>query len=200
MALEPVQQVTGRAVFIPGADIDTDRIIPARFMKCVTFDGLGEFAFYDVRFDPNTGEKTDHPLNDERFSGASILLAGVNFGCGSSREHAPQSLKKYGFNGVIAESFAEIFFGNSTTLAMPCVIASGADIAKLRDAVEADSSLEVTIDVEALKVRAANGIEFSVTMPDSAREALVSGRWDPIQELLDNEKSIEAKAKELHYV
>lgn len=200
MALEPVQQVTGRAVFIPGADIDTDRIIPARFMKCVTFDGLGEFAFYDVRFDPNTGEKTDHPLNDERFSGASILLAGVNFGCGSSREHAPQSLKKYGFNGVIAESFAEIFFGNSTTLAMPCVIASGADIAKLRDAVEADPSLEVTIDVEALKVRAANGIEFSVTMPDSAREALVSGRWDPIQELLDNEKSIEAKAKELHYV
>ncbi len=200
MALEPVQQVTGRAVFIPGADIDTDRIIPARFMKCVTFDGLGEFAFYDVRFDPNTGEKTDHPLNDERFSGASILLAGVNFGCGSSREHAPQSLRKYGFNGVIAESFAEIFFGNSTTLAMPCVIASGADIAKLRDAVEADPSLEVTIDVQALKVRAANGIEFSVTMPDSAREALVSGRWDPIQELLDNEKSIEAKARELHYV
>jgi 3-isopropylmalate/(R)-2-methylmalate dehydratase small subunit len=200
MALEPVKQVTGRAVFIPGADIDTDRIIPARFMKCVTFDGLGEFAFYDVRFDPNTGEKTDHPLNDERFSGASILLAGVNFGCGSSREHAPQSLRKYGFNGIVAESFAEIFFGNSTTLAMPCVIASGADIAKLRDAVEADPSLEVTIDVEALKVRAANGIEFPVTMPESAREALVSGRWDPIQELLDNEKAIEAKARELHYV
>lgn len=200
MALDPVKQVTGRAVFIPGADIDTDRIIPARFMKCVTFDGLGEFAFYDVRFDPNTGENTNHPLNDERFTGASILLAGVNFGCGSSREHAPQSLRKYGFNGIIAESFAEIFFGNSTTLAMPCVIASGADIAKLRDAVEADPSLEVTIDVEALKVRAANGIEFSVTMPDSAREALVSGRWDPIQELLDNEKSIESKARELHYV
>lgn len=200
MALEPVKQVTGRAVFIPGADIDTDRIIPARFMKCVTFDGLGEFAFYDVRFDPNTGEKTNHPLNDERFSGASILLAGVNFGCGSSREHAPQSLKKYGFNGVIAESFAEIFFGNSTTLAMPCVIASGADIAKLRDAVDADPSLEVTIDVEALKVSAANGISFAVTMPDSAREALVSGRWDPIQELLDNDSAIEAKAKELHYV
>lgn len=200
MALEPVKQVTGRAVFIPGADIDTDRIIPARFMKCVTFDGLGEFAFYDVRFDPNTGEKTDHPLNDERFQGASILLAGVNFGCGSSREHAPQSLKKYGFNGVIAESFAEIFFGNSTTLAMPCVIASGSDIAKLRDAVEANPSLEVTIDVEALKVRTSGGLEFPVTMPDSARDALVSGRWDPIQELLDNDSAIEAKAKELHYV
>lgn len=200
MALEPVKQVTGRAVFIPGADIDTDRIIPARFMKCVTFDGLGEFAFYDVRFDPNTGEKTQHPLNDPRFAEASILLAGVNFGCGSSREHAPQSLRKYGFNGVIAESFAEIFFGNSTTLAMPCVIASAADVVKLRDAVEADPSLEVTIDVDALKVSTSGGLEFPVTMPDSARDALISGRWDPIQELLDNDSAIEAKAKELHYV
>ncbi len=200
MPLEPVKQVTGRAVFVPGADIDTDRIIPARFMKCVTFDGLGEFAFYDVRFNPDTGEKTDHPLNDPRFADASILLAGVNFGCGSSREHAPQSLRKYGFNGIIAESFAEIFFGNSTTLAMPCVIAKGADIASLREAIEADPSIEVTIDVEKLEVRASNGTQFSVTMPDSARDALVSGRWDPIQELLDNEADIQAKARELHYV
>jgi 3-isopropylmalate/(R)-2-methylmalate dehydratase small subunit len=200
MALEPVKQVTGRAVFIPGADIDTDRIIPARFMKCVTFDGLGEFAFYDVRFNSETGGKTDHPLNDPRFAGASILVAGVNFGCGSSREHAPQSLRKYGFNGVIAESFAEIFFGNSTTLAMPCVIASAADIAKLRDAIEADPTMEVTIDVVQLRVTTSGGLDFPVTMPDSARDALVSGRWDPIQELLDNEKAIESKARELHYV
>lgn len=200
MPLEPVKQVTGRAVFIPGADIDTDRIIPARFMKCVTFDGLGEFAFYDVRFNPDTGEKTDHPLNDPRFEGASILVAGVNFGCGSSREHAPQSLRKYGFNGVIAESFAEIFFGNSTTLAMPCVIASGADITKLREAIESDPATEVTIDVDQLRVTTSGGLAFPVTMPDSARDALISGRWDPIQELLDNEKAIEAKARELHYV
>ena len=200
MPLDPVIQVSGRAVFIPGADIDTDRIIPARFMKCVTFDGLGEFAFYDVRFDSETGEKTDHPLNDSRFEGASILLAGVNFGCGSSREHAPQSLKKFGFNGVVAESFAEIFFGNSTTLAMPCVIASAADIAALRDAVENDPATTVTIDVDALRVRSSGGLDFAVTMPDSARDALVSGRWDPIQELLDSESAIEAKARELHYV
>lgn len=200
MALEPVKQVSGRAVFIPGTDIDTDRIIPARFMKCVTFDGLGEFAFHDVRFNPDTGEKTDHPLNDPRFQGASILVASVNFGCGSSREHAPQSLKKYGFNGVIAESFAEIFFGNSTTLAMPCVIATAADITKLREAIEADPSTEVTIDVDKLRVRTSGGLDFPVTMPDSARDALISGRWDPIQELLDNEKAIEAKARELHYV
>lgn len=200
MPLEPVKQVTGRAVFIPGADIDTDRIIPARFMKCVTFDGLGEFAFYDVRFNPDTGEKTDHPLNDPRFSAASILLAGVNFGCGSSREHAPQSLRKYGFNGIIAESFAEIFFGNSTTLAMPCVTATAAEIAQLREAIEADPSIEVTIDVEQLKVTASNGIEFPVKMPESAREALVSGRWDPIQELLDRDAAIQEKARELQYV
>lgn len=199
MALDPVKQVTGTGVFIPGADIDTDRIIPARFMKCVTFDGLGEFAFYDVRFDEH-GNKTNHPLNDPRFDGASILVAGINFGCGSSREHAPQSLRKYGFNGVIAESFAEIFYGNSTGLAMPCVIATAADIKALAAAIEADPKIDITIDVEALKVRTSGGLEFAVTMPDSSREALVSGRWDPIQELLDNESAIEAKAKELHYV
>lgn len=199
MALEPVKSVTGTGVFIPGADIDTDRIIPARFMKCVTFDGLGEFAFYDVRFDEH-GNKTNHPLNDSRFDGASILVAGVNFGCGSSREHAPQSLRKYGFNGVIAESFAEIFYGNSTGLAMPCVLATAEDIVKLHEAIEADPKIAITIDVEKLQVRTSGGLEFSVKMPDSAREALVTGRWDPIQELLDNETAIEAKAKELLYV
>jgi len=200
MPLDPVTHVSGRAVFIPGADIDTDRIIPARFMKCVTFDGLGEFAFYDVRFNSETGEKTEHPLNDPRFAGASILVAGVNFGCGSSREHAPQSLRKYGFNGVIAESFAEIFFGNSTTLAMPCVAASGEDIAALQAAIEQDPGMEVSIDVAALRVRTSSGLDFPVTMPDSAREALLSGRWDPIQELLDNEAAIDARAAALHYV
>ena len=199
MALEPVKQVTGTGVFIPGADIDTDRIIPARFMKCVTFDGLGEFAFYDVRFDEH-GNKTSHPLNDSRFDGASILVAGINFGCGSSREHAPQSLRKYGFNGVIAESFAEIFYGNSTGLAMPCVMASAGDIKTLAAAIEADPKVEITIDVVNLKVRTSGGLEIAVTMPDSSREALISGRWDPIQELLDNDAAIEAKAKELHYV
>ena len=200
MALEPVKQVTGTGVYIPGADIDTDRIIPARFMKCVTFDGLGEFAFYDVRFDSETGEKTQHPLNDARFKDASILIAGVNFGCGSSREHAPQSLRKYGFNAVIAESFAEIFYGNSTTLAMPCVMASAADIAALRTAVEAKPDTQITIDLEKMTVRTCCDLEFHVKMPESAREALVSGRWDPIQELIDNDAAINDRAKALHYV
>ena len=199
MALDPVTQVSGTGVFIPGADIDTDRIIPARFMKCVTFDGLGEFAFYDVRFDSETGEKTQHPLNDERFQDASILIAGVNFGCGSSREHAPQSLRKYGFNAVIAESFAEIFYGNSTTLAMPCVMASAADIAKLRSTAESAPQTSIEIDLETMTVSAGE-LQFPVTMPESARDALIAGKWDPIQELLENEEAINKRAKALHYV
>ena len=200
MALAKITSVSGPGVFIPGADIDTDRIIPARFMKCVTFDGLGEFAFYDVRFNPDTGEKTDHPLNDSRFDDATILLAGVNFGCGSSREHAPQSLAKYGFKAVIAESFAEIFFGNSTGLAMPCVCLTAGDIDQLRQAVEADPSVEITIDLENKRVRSAAGHDFPLNIPESARDALVAGRWDPIQELLDSEPQIAATAKALNYV
>jgi 3-isopropylmalate/(R)-2-methylmalate dehydratase small subunit len=199
MALEQIKQVSGRGVFVPGADIDTDRIIPARFMKCVTFDGLGEYAFYDVRFDPQ-GNPTTHPLNDPRFAGAGILIAGSNFGCGSSREHAPQSLKKYGFNAVIAESFAEIFNGNCTTLAMPCVVASAADVAALRAAVEADPQLTITINLETLRFSTSAGHDIAVTMPESARDALTAGRWDPIQELLDNNDRIEERAVALGYV
>ena len=200
MALAKITQVSGRGVYVPGNDIDTDRIIPARFMKCVTFDGLGEFAFYDVRFNPDTGEKTDHPLNDSRFDDATILLAGVNFGCGSSREHAPQSLAKYGFKAVIAESFAEIFFGNSTGLAMPCVCLTAGEIDQLRQAVEADPSVEITIDLENKRVRSAAGHDFPLNIPESARDALVAGRWDPIQELLDSEPQIAATARALNYV
>jgi len=199
MALEKVTQVNGRGVFVPGADIDTDRIIPARVMNCVTFDGLGEFAFFDVRFD-SEGNRTTHPLNDSRFDGANILIAGMNFGCGSSREHAPQSLRKYGFDALIAESFAEIFNGNCTTLAMPCVVASPADIATLRAAVEADSQLQITIDLGALLVTTSAGHSIAVAMPESARDALMAGRWDPIQELLDNNSKIEERAHALGYV
>jgi 3-isopropylmalate/(R)-2-methylmalate dehydratase small subunit len=124
----------------------------------------------------------------------------VNFGCGSSREHAPQSLKKFGFRGIIAESFAEIFFGNSTTLALPCVIATAADIVQLRTAITNDPATTVTIDLLELRVHTSGGLEFPVSMPESAREALVTGRWDPIQELLNQHAAIDAKARELHYV
>lgn len=199
MALSPITQVGGTAVPIPGSDIDTDRIIPARFMKCVTFDGLGEFAFYDVRMDPETGEKTDHPLNDERFKNASILVAGINFGCGSSREHAPQSLAKYGFKAIIAESFAEIFYGNSTTLGLPCVSSSKENVDALKAACNEDSTLQVSIDLEAMTVTAGD-LSFPVEMPASARQALLAGKYDPIQELLDNSDKIEATADSLSYI
>jgi 3-isopropylmalate/(R)-2-methylmalate dehydratase small subunit len=199
MAIAPITQVSGTAVPIPGADIDTDRIIPARFMKCVTFDGLGEYAFYDVRFDPESGEKTEHPLNDDRFKGASILVAGINFGCGSSREHAPQSLTKYGFKAIIAESFAEIFYGNSTTLGLPCVSSTKVNIDALKAACSSDPDLEVNIDLEAMTVTAGD-LSFSVEMPDSARHALLSGKYDPIKELLDNNDKIEATAASLSYI
>ncbi|MGB6223409.1 3-isopropylmalate dehydratase small subunit [Haloferula sp.] len=200
MALEKITSLSGRAVYIPGADIDTDRIIPARFMKCVTFDGLGEYAFYDVRYNPDTGEKTDHPLNDSRFDDATILIAGVNFGCGSSREHAPQSLNKYGFKAVIAQSFAEIFFGNSTTLGMPCVTLTADQIDQLKEVVNADPTVEISIDLEKLQVRSSTGLEFPCEIAESARDALTAGRWDPIQELLDNDAKIETTAASLPYV
>lgn len=199
MAITPITQVSGTAVPIPGADIDTDRIIPARFMKCVTFDGLGDYAFYDVRFDSETGEKTEHPLNEERFAGASILVAGINFGCGSSREHAPQSLAKYGFKAVIAESFAEIFYGNSTTLGLPCVSSTRENIDALKAACQANPKLEVTIDLQEMTVTAGD-LSFPVEMPASARQSLLAGKYDPIKELLDNSARIEATAASLPYV
>ena len=183
MALEAIKQVAGRAVHVPGNDIDTDRITPARYLKVVTFDGLGEALFYDERFAADGSEKP-HPLNDPRFKGASIMLVGANFGCGSSREHSPQAIYRAGFRAIIGESYAEIFFGNSTGLSMPCVIASKAEIETLATAVEADPEMMVTIDVEQLEVYYADQI-LKVSLPHSAQNALVNGRWDPIADLLE---------------
>jgi 3-isopropylmalate/(R)-2-methylmalate dehydratase small subunit len=198
MALDNITRVRGRAVHVPGNDIDTDRIIPARYLKCVTFDGLGEFLFYDVRKNADGTDKP-HPLNDARFKGASILLSGANFGCGSSREHAPQALQKYGIRAVIAEGFAEIFFGNSTALGMPCVTASRGDIARIAAAVEADPGTEVSVDVEAQSVSFA-GQTAEVSIRESARDALVHGRWDPIGELLDGAPAAADVASRLPYM
>lgn len=198
MPLEKITSVTGRGVYVPGSDIDTDRIIPARFMKCVTFDGLGEFLFYDARHEPD-GTPKAHPLNDPRFDGASILISGINFGCGSSREHAPQAINKAGFRAVIAQSFAEIFFGNCATLGMPCVKASAADIEALGAAVEADPSLEIVIDVEASEVRY-GGHSIPVAIPSTARDAFLSGQWDPIGELLDGTEAVAGTTATLAYM
>ena len=198
MSLAKITSIFGRAVNVPGNDIDTDRIIPARFMKCVTFDGLGEFLFYDVRKQLDGTEKS-HPLNEPRFKGATILLSGANFGCGSSREHAPQAIAKYGFKAVIAENFAEIFFGNSTTLGMPCVTASREDIAKISAFTEADPQGEVVIDLVKLEVRF-GGQTVKIAQRESARDALVNGRWDAIGELIDGLPAVKITAGKLPYL
>jgi 3-isopropylmalate/(R)-2-methylmalate dehydratase small subunit len=198
MALAKITQITGRGVFVPGNDIDTDRIIPARFMKCVTFDGLGEFLFYDMRKNADGSDKP-HPLNEPRFKGATILLSGTNFGCGSSREHAPQAIQKYGFRAVVAESFAEIFFGNCTTLGIPCLAASREDIAKIAAAIEAQPSVELVVDVAAQEIRF-GGQKVKTVIREAARDALVNGRWDPIGELLEGRAAVTAAAARLPYL
>jgi 3-isopropylmalate/(R)-2-methylmalate dehydratase small subunit len=198
MALAKITSVSGRAVYVPGNDIDTDRIIPARFMKCVTFDGLGEFIFYDVRKNADGSDKA-HPLNEARFKGATILLSGLNFGCGSSREHAPQAIQKYGFRAVVAEGFAEIFFGNCTTLGIPCMVAKREDIARIAEAVNANPQLEVTLDLDAREIRF-GGQVVKATLRETDRDALVNGRWDAIGELLDGRSAIQATAAKLPYL
>lgn len=197
MALDKITQVAGRGIHIPGEDIDTDRIIPARFMKCVTFDGLGEFAFHDERRAPDGSEKP-HPLNDPRFLGAAFLLSGSNFGCGSSREHAPQALYRFGFRAILAESFAEIFFGNSITLGMPCAVMAREDIHALAGLIESDPALLITLDVLEGKVTAAD-MDFPATLPDHAREALISGKWDAIADLIEGLPEVERVASRLSY-
>jgi 3-isopropylmalate/(R)-2-methylmalate dehydratase small subunit len=198
MALEKITQVAGRGVYVPGEDLDTDRIIPARFMKCITFDGLGEFAFYDARsFAKADGQV--HPLDDERFQGASILLSGSNFGCGSSREHAPQALYRFGIRAIVAESFAEIFFGNSITLGMPCVIASSEDIRAIAALIESDPAAVLTLDLTEKKISIAD-TDFSVTIADHAHEALVSGKWDAIADLLEGLDAVKSRANALPYM
>ncbi len=198
MALEKITRVKGKAVYVPGDDIDTDRIIPARFMKCITFDGLGEFAFYDVRKNEDGSDKK-HPLNDPRHAGATILLSGSNFGCGSSREHAPQALHKAGFRGIVAESYAEIFFGNSTTLGIPCFTAERGQIREIAAAIDADPELVVELDVENETLRC-GGKEYRASLRDSARNSLLSGRWDPIAELLEGTEQVDEVARRLNYV
>ena len=198
MALEKITQVAGRGVYVPGDDLDTDRIIPARFMKCITFDGLGEFAFYDARaFAKEAGEV--HPLDDKRFEGASILLSGSNFGCGSSREHAPQALYRFGIRAIVTESFAEIFFGNSITLGMPCVVASGEDIRAIAKLVESDPAAILTLDLTEKKLSIAD-TDFPIQIADHAHEALISGKWDAIADLLDGVNDVKECAARLPYM
>lgn len=198
MPLAHITEISGQVVPVPGNDVDTDRIIPARFMKCVTFDGLGEYAFFDARFHED-GASKPHPLNEPQYQDASVMLVGINFGCGSSREHAPQSLHKAGFRALIGLSFAEIFFGNATTLGMPCVTVDAATHAALTELVQANPSVAVKIDLENQQVRFGDQA-FACEMPSSAREALVNGIWDPIALLIEGPEAVAEVARKNHYV
>ena len=200
MSLEKITQVTGCGVYVPGDDIDTDRIIPARFMKCVTFDGLGEFAFADAKAAEKAAGRL-HPLDDSRFNGATVLISGSNFGCGSSREHAPQALYRYGFRAIIAESFAEIFFGNSTTLGIPCVKMTKQDISALGALIEKTPSALITLDLTEQKVTV-DDVDFRAqfSIPGHAREPLMNGRWDSIADLVDGLDDVKARVASIPYL
>ena len=171
---------------------------PARYMKCITFDGLGEYLFYDVR-KTESGEDKKHNLNDPRFSEASIIVTGNNFGCGSSREHAPQSIFRAGYRAVIAESFAEIFFGNSTNLGMICACVSQNDRELLADAIESNPNIEITIDLENEQVRfGEKSVPFEIKA--GARESLLNGTYDPLDELLEGAVEVDEVIKTLAYI
>ncbi len=190
-----VTRVEGRGCVLRGNDIDTDRIIPARYLRCVTFDGLGEHAFEDDR----KQAKGNHPFDDDRFAGARILIVGRNFGCGSSREHAPQSLMRRGFGAFVGASFAEIFFGNCVALGLPAVTLPGAELDRLMDAVELDPAQELVLDLAAETLTSRVGVQ-RIAMPEGARRQLLEGNWDATAVLLEARDAIQATAARLPYV
>ncbi len=194
----PIRIITGKGVPLPGNDIDTDRIIPARFMRCITFDGLGEKAFYDERFD-DRGNARPHPLNDKRFAGNDILIVNKNFGCGSSREHAPQSLMRWGVRALVGESFADIFAGNCTAMGIPAVTAGQEYIARLMDLVQNRPDTEINIDLDDQLITVGD-VSFVICMPRAARSSLLSGRWDTTSTLAEGDVQVSAAARRLPYM
>ena len=188
-----IESVTGTGIPLLLDDIDTDRIIPARFLRCVTFEGLGEHAFEDDRL-----QDPDHPFDKPEYQNASILIGGRNFGCGSSREHAPQSLIRWGIQAIIAESYAEIFFGNCTSLGVPAVCASRKALEQLDQAVKTNPEQEITVDLQTMKVRCGDQ-EFDCTLPDNARSALTTGTYDFLAQLLKSTDEIKARATDVPY-
>ncbi len=190
-----IERVAGRGCVLRGSDIDTDRIIPARYLRSVSFDGLGEHAFEDDRIQA----KGNHPLDDDRFAGSSILIVGENFGCGSSREHAPQSLVRFGFDAFIGASFAEIFAGNCTALGLPCVTLEPADLATLMDTVELDPGQDLVIDLEARTVTSRAGT-MAAGIRNGTRQQLLEGSWNATSVLLAAGGAIEAAAERLPYL
>jgi 3-isopropylmalate/(R)-2-methylmalate dehydratase small subunit len=198
MAIEKICRIEGRGLPLPGDNIDTDRIIPARFLRSITFAGLETHLFEDDR-QQLAAAGAIHPVADDKYAGATILLVNANFGCGSSREHAPQAIRRYGIRTVVGESYSEIFFGNSVALGMPCVTADRAALATLMQLVEMDPSVRLVVDLEGMRVSVGE-TNFALTLPSAARESFLDGTWDATGLLLDRFEEVEAVAKRLPYV
>jgi 3-isopropylmalate/(R)-2-methylmalate dehydratase small subunit len=190
--------ISGRAVALPGEDIDTDRIMPARFLRSVSFDGLEAHVFEDDRR-ASAAAGVRHPFDDPARAGAAVLLVNRNFGCGSSREHAPQALARWGVKAIVGESFAEIFFSNATALGVPCVSASPEDVRAWMAAAERDPAATLTVDLETMTVRG-GGVEAACTMPAAARNAFLAGTWDATALLTADFGAVRAAAARLPYI
>src|SRR5262245_31207094 len=198
MSAEKIHIIEGRALPLRGEDMDTDRIMPARFLKSITFEGLDTHVFEDDRLEAKRAGRV-HPFDENQYQGASILLANRNFGAGSSREHAPQGLRRWGIRAIVAESFAEIFFGNSLMIGLACVIASAQDVETLMSLVEGDPNAVLTIDLKA-GTSEVNGTTIPVSIPDHVRDTLMTGAWDTTGLLLDNYEQVNAVAEKLPYL
>ncbi len=194
-----VLTITGRGIPLLGNDIDTDRIIPARFLKCVTFDGLGQHVFEDDRKALREGGQPQHPFDQPQYQGAEILLVNANFGCGSSREHAPQAIAKWGIRALIGESFAEIFFGNCLAMGIPCVTVPAAVAQTLQGAVAENPQLQLSLDLPNKQVRW-DGNTAAVDIPQGAWQMLVQGTWDATGQLLAAKAQIQQVAASLPYI
>jgi 3-isopropylmalate/(R)-2-methylmalate dehydratase small subunit len=192
-----ITKIKARAMPLRGDDTDTDRIIPARYLRCVTFDGLGRYAFQDERFDA-AGKAKPHSFNEKRYEGAGVLIVNRNFGCGSSREHAPQALARWGIKAIIGESFADIFSGNCAAIGLVAVTAEPADIARLQELAE-PGSLEATIDLESMKA-GIGGVTVPIRMPESRRSNFIAGTWDTTASLASNARLIEERAAKIPYL
>jgi 3-isopropylmalate/(R)-2-methylmalate dehydratase small subunit len=196
--MQRITQVSGRAIPMRGNDIDTDRIIPARYLRAITFDGMEAHVFEDDRRLGSPGHNR-HPFDTPAYQGASIMLVNSNFGCGSSREHAPQAIRRWGIHAIVGESFAEIFFGNSAMIGMPCITASPEDVATLMSLVERQPATVLTVDLQAGTLDAGS-LRCAISLPSKVREAFATGAWDTTGMLLDNYEEVRATAKHLPYV
>jgi 3-isopropylmalate/(R)-2-methylmalate dehydratase small subunit len=199
MAVETIRRIDGTGLPLRGDNVDTDRIIPARFLKSITFEGLERHLFEDDRIQLEADGSAVHPVSSPAYAEAAIMLVNANFGCGSSREHAPQAIRRRGIRAVIGESFSEIFFGNSVALGMPCVTADRDVVEAVMAAVEADPTIGLSLDIERSTVRV-SGRDLPIHLPAAARDSFVDGTWDATGMLLDRFEDVEAVAKRLPYL